>query len=589
MVSANYFIRGKYIFFKLIKADKSSIFIKKNKEVSFLENTEKTETGLGSNFIRTFIEEDLKSSKVDQVHTRFPPEPNGYLHIGHAKAIVINYETAKEFGGIYNLRFDDTNPVKEDTEYEEAIKKDIKWLGYDWQDRLYYASDYFETLYEYAVKLIRKGLAYVCDLSQEEMKSYRGNLVEPGKNSPYRERSVDENLDLFRRMREGEFEEGSKVLRAKIDMSSPNINLRDPVMYRILKKNHHRTGDKWVIYPSYDFTHGQSDSIEKISHSLCDISFENHRPLYEWFIEKLEIYPSHQIEFARLNLTYTITSKRFLKNLVDKNIVEGWDDPRMPTISGLRRRGVPPESIIEFMKSVGVSKKDSLIDIANFEFFIRDNLKNTSLHVMAVLDPVKLTLVNYPENLKEEIEMETLPNSDSNSIRKIPFSGHLFVERSDYIDSEDPNFFRLRPGNFVKLRKSYIIKCISSIKNENGEITEILCEYLPESKKEMKAEGKKVKGIIHWVSQENSTECTVKLYDRLFTVENPLELKGSDINDIVNHESIQTITNCRIESQVVQDAKPSDRYQFIRNGFFCVDSESFSEGHPVYIRTLTAR
>lgn len=589
MVSANYFIRGKYIFFKLIKADKSSIFIKKNKEVSFLENTEKTETGLGSNFIRTFIEEDLKSSKVDQVHTRFPPEPNGYLHIGHAKAIVINYETAKEFGGIYNLRFDDTNPVKEDTEYEEAIKKDIKWLGYDWQDRLYYASDYFETLYEYAVKLIRKGLAYVCDLSQEEMKSYRGNLVEPGKNSPYRERSVDENLDLFRRMREGEFEEGSKVLRAKIDMSSPNINLRDPVMYRILKKNHHRTGDKWVIYPSYDFTHGQSDSIEKISHSLCDISFENHRPLYEWFIEKLEIYPSRQIEFARLNLTYTITSKRFLKNLVDKNIVEGWDDPRMPTISGLRRRGVPPESIIEFMKSVGVSKKDSLIDIANFEFFIRDNLKNTSLHVMAVLDPVKLTLVNYPENLKEEIEMETLPNSDSNSIRKIPFSGHLFVERSDYIDSEDPNFFRLRPGNFVKLRKSYIIKCISSIKNENGEITEILCEYLPESKKEMKAEGKKVKGIIHWVSQENSTECTVKLYDRLFTVENPLELKGSDINDIVNHESIQTITNCRIESQVVQDAKPSDRYQFIRNGFFCVDSESFSEGHPVYIRTLTAR
>ncbi|MBN2857750.1 MAG: glutamine--tRNA ligase/YqeY domain fusion protein [Candidatus Delongbacteria bacterium] len=554
-----------------------------------MENNEKTETGLGSNFIRTFIEEDLKSGKVSQVHTRFPPEPNGYLHIGHAKAIVINYETAKEFGGIYNLRFDDTNPVKEDTEYEEAIKKDIKWLGYDWEDRLYYASDYFETLYEYAVKLINKGLAYVCDLSQDEMKTYRGNLTEPGKNSPYRERSVDENLDLFRRMREGEFEEGSKVLRAKIDMSSPNINMRDPVMYRILKKSHHRTGSKWVIYPSYDFTHGQSDSIEKISHSLCDISFENHRPLYEWFIEKLEIYPSRQIEFARLNLTYTITSKRFLKNLVDRNIVEGWDDPRMPTLCGLRRRGVPPESIIEFMKSVGVSKKDSLIDVGNFEFYIRENLKNSSPHVMAVLDPVKLTIVNYPEGAKEEVEMDTLPNSETNTIRKVAFTGHLFVERSDYTDDEDPDFFRLRPGNYVKLRKAYIIKCLSAVKNDDGEISEILCEYLPDSKKEMKAEGKKVKGIIHWLSQKNSTDCTVRLYDRLFSVENPLEVKDADINLLVNPESVKILNNCKIESSVADNIKPSARYQFIRNGFFCADPEEFSVESPVFNRTLTAR
>lgn len=567
----------------------SSIFIKKNNEVSFLENTEKTETGLGSNFIRTFIEEDLKSGKVNEIHTRFPPEPNGYLHIGHAKAIVINYETAKEFGGLYNLRFDDTNPVKEDTEYEEAIKKDIQWLGYDWGERLHYASDYFETLYEFAVKLIKKGLAYVCDLSQEEMKSYRGNLTEPGKNSPYRERSVEENLDLFSRMRAGEFEEGSKVLRAKIDMASPNINMRDPVMYRILKKNHHRTGDKWVIYPSYDFTHGQSDSIEKISHSLCDISFENHRPLYEWFIEKLEIYPSRQIEFARLNLTYTITSKRFLKNLVERNIVSGWDDPRMPTLCGLRRRGVPPESIIEFMKSVGVSKKDSLIDIGNFEFYIRENLKITSSHVMAVLDPVRLTIVNYPEGFSEEVEIDSLPNSDLNEICKIPFSGNLYVERSDYTDSDDPDFFRLRPGNYVKLRKSYIIKCLSAVKNEDGEVTEILCEYLPDSKKEMKAEGRKVKGIIHWLSQENSTNCTVRLYDRLFNVENPLEVRDADINDLVNPGSVKTIKNCRIGNEVVKNMKPSDRYQFIRNGFFCVDAEESSDAHPVFNRTLTAR
>lgn len=554
-----------------------------------MENTEKTETGLGSNFIRTFIEEDLKSGKVTKVHTRFPPEPNGYLHIGHAKAIVINYETAKEFGGLYNLRFDDTNPVKEDTEYEEAIKKDIKWLGYDWEDRLYYASDYFETLYEYALKLIKKDLAYVCDLSQEEMKTYRGNLTEPGKNSPYRQRTVEENLDLFRRMREGEFEEGSKVLRAKIDMSSPNINMRDPVMYRILKKSHHRTGEKWVIYPSYDFTHGQSDSIEKISHSLCDISFENHRPLYDWFIEKLEIYPSRQIEFARLNLTYTITSKRFLKNLVDKNMVEGWDDPRMPTLCGLRRRGVPPEAIIEFMKSVGVSKKDSLIDVGNFEFYIRENLKNSSPHAMAVLDPVKLTIVNYPENLKEEFEIDTLPKSESNTIRKVPFSGCLYVERSDYTDSDDPDFFRLRPGNYVKLRKSYIVKCISAVKNERGDITEILCEYLPESKKEMKVDGKKVKGIIHWLSQDSSTECTVRLYDRLFAVENPLEVKDGDINAMVDTESLKVLNNCKIESSVAENLNPSGRYQFIRNGFFCVDAKDTSKELPVFNRTLTAR
>ncbi len=544
--------------------------------------------GMGSNFIKTFIEEDLKNKRFDRVHTRFPPEPNGYLHIGHAKAITISYETAKEFGGLYNLRFDDTNPVKEDTEYEEAIKRDIKWLGYDWEDRLYYASDYFDLLFEYALKLINKGLAYVCDLSQDEIREYRGSLTEPGKESPYRNRSIEENLDLFIRMKNGEYEEGSKVLRAKIDMSSPNINLRDPVMYRILKKSHHRSGDKWVIYPSYDFTHGQSDSLERITHSLCDISFENHRPLYEWFMEKLDIFRSRQIEFARLNLTYTITSKRFLKQLVDQKIVEGWDDPRMPTLIGLRRRGVPPEAIIEFMKSVGVSKKENVIDIANFEYCIRENLKRTSPHVMAVLDPVKLTLINYPENGSEYMEMDSLPNLPDENKRNIAFSKNLFVERNDYSDTDDPSFYRLSPGKYVKLRKAYIIKCLSAIKDLNGNVNEILCEYIPDTKTGTECNGKKIKGIIHWVSQSDSAECTVRLYDRLFTVENPLDAKDKDFTELINYDSMKILTNCRIEKYAL-GANSEDRFQFERNGYFCVDMKDSNEKELVFNRTLALR
>ncbi|MFO7810696.1 MAG: glutamine--tRNA ligase/YqeY domain fusion protein [Candidatus Delongbacteria bacterium] len=544
---------------------------------------------MNSNFIRTIIEEDIKNGKIKEVHTRFPPEPNGYLHIGHAKAIVINYETAREFNGLYNLRFDDTNPLNEDREYEEAIKRDIKWLGYDWGDRLYYASDYFDQLYEFAEYLIRTGNAYVCELSVEKMKELRGTLSTPGINSPYRDRSTKENLDIFRRMKKGEFEEGSKVLRAKIDMASPNINLRDPVMYRIIKKPHHRTGRKWLIYPSYDFTHGQCDSIEKITHSLCDISFENHRPLYDWFINKLGIYPSRQIEFARLNLTYTVTSKRFLKSLVEKNIVDGWDDPRMPTIIGMRRRGVPPKAIIDFMKGAGVSKKENLIDIENFEYTVRDHLKRTSRHVMAVLEPVKLTIINYPENKTEEIEMETFSGQNTTPKRKVPFTRNLFVERSDYSDTQDPAFFRLTPGQMVKLRKSYILKCISDVRDEKGCVTEIICRYLPGTLREMKVDGKKIKGIIHWVSQSYSTDCTVRLYDRLFNIENPLEEKNADLTGFVDRNSLKKLTGCKIESSVREVLSAETRFQFIRNGYFCVDMKDSSKDAPVFNKTLSMR
>lgn len=546
------------------------------------------EEGLGSNFIRTYIEEDLKSGRFDRVHTRFPPEPNGYLHIGHAKAITISYETAREFGGSYNLRFDDTNPVKEDLEYEEAIKRDIRWLGYDWEDRLYYASDYFDKLYEYAVTLIRKGLAYVCDLTQDEMKEFRGSITSPGKNSPFRERSVEENLDLFRRMREGEYEEGEKVLRAKIDMTSPNMNMRDPVMYRILKKNHHRTGSKWVIYPSYDFAHGQSDSIENITHSLCDISFENHRPLYEWFIEKLEIFKTRQIEFARLNLTYMITSKRYLKKLVDDKIVEGWDDPRMPTIIGMRRRGIPSEAIIDFMKNAGVSKKENLINIENFEYVVREYLKRSSPMVMAVLDPVELHIVNYPEGKIEKFETEVLPGKDEVKTREIPFSNRLYVERSDFSPEDDPSFYRLKPNGYVKLRKSYILKCTGTETDNTGHITRILCEYIPDSSKVTEVEGKKVKGIIHWVSAAHSVRCKVRTYERLFTAENPLEAINKDISDVINRNSLKVYESCMIDNWISK-AEPEERFQFIRNGFFCADMKEKEYGVPVFNRTLTLK
>jgi glutaminyl-tRNA synthetase len=416
------------------------------------------------------------------------------------------------------------------------------------------------------------------------MKEYRGSLSEPGKNSPNRNRTVEENISLFEKMRKGEFEEGSMVLRAKIDMSSPNINMRDPVMYRILKKSHHRTGNKWVIYPSYDFTHGQSDSIEGITHSLCDISFENHRPLYEWFIQNLGIYPSRQIEFARLNLTYTITSKRFLKKLVDEKIVSGWDDPRMPTLIGMRRKGIPPEAIIEFMKSVGVSKKDSLIDVANFEFYVRENLKKTSPHVSAILDPVKLTIVNYPDELSEEMEMDSLAGGYEVK-RTVPLSKDLLIERTDYREENDPDFFRLSPGKYVKLRKSYMVKCISAVKDGSGKVTEVLCEYVPDSLKKMDIDGKKIKGIIHWLSEKNSVKCSVRLYGRLFTVESPLDAKDKDFSELVDPGSVTVLENCVVE-KFAASASPEMRFQFIRNGYFCADIKDHSPDSPVFNRTL---
>lgn len=541
-----------------------------------------------SNFIKTFIDEDLKKGRFKKVHTRFPPEPSGYLHIGHAKAIVISYGIAEEYDGKYNLRFDDTNPLKEDKEYELGIIRDIKWLGYDWEDRLFYASDYFPVLYDFAIKLIKKGKAYVCDLNADEMKEYRGTLTKPGKNSPFRDRSIEENLELFEKMKNGKSSEGSKVLRAKIDMSSPNMNMRDPVMYRILFKEHHRTGNKWCIYPSYDFTHGQSDSIEGISHSLCDLSFENHRPLYDWFIEELDIFHSRQIEFSRLNLTNTVTSKRKLKELVDNGIVTGWDDPRLPTLIGLRRRGVPAEAIREFVTEIGTSKKEGVIDISTLDYYIRENLKRTSSHVMAVVDPVKLIINDYPEDKCEIFNLENLPNSEDTETREVKFTKTLYVERDDVREESDSKFFRLSLGNYVKLRKSYIVKCTEIVKNKNGEIDIVYCDLVPDSQKSMKVNDKKVKGIIHWVSADHSVDAEVRVYHRLFTKENPLEDKNIDFKEYINPNSMQVHKNCKVEDSILK-AKPEDRFQFERVGYFCVDMKDSSQGNLVFNKTISLR
>ncbi len=531
-----------------------------------------------SDFIREIIKEDLRTGKYGgRVHTRFPPEPNGYLHIGHAKSICLNFGIAEEFGGFCNLRFDDTNPIKEEAEYVEAIKEDVRWLGFDWEDREYYASDYFEQLYEWAVELIKKGKAYVDSLSPEEIKEYRGSFGKPGKESPYRNRSVEENLDLFERMRAGEFKEGEHVLRAKIDMSSGNMNLRDPIMYRILHATHHRTGDKWCIYPTYDWAHGQCDSIEGITHSICTLEFEDHRPLYDWFLDQLGIYHPQQIEFARLNLSYTVLSKRRLVQLVEGGYVNGWDDPRMPTIAGMRRRGYTPEAIRNFCERIGVSKNESVVDIALLEHCVREDLNKRAPRVFGVLRPLKVVLVNYPEDLVEEMECINNPEDPSMGTRKVPFSRVLYIERDDFREDPPPKWFRLAPGREVRLRYAYYITCVDVVKNENGEVVELHCTYDPETRGGWAPDGRKVRGTLHWVSAAHSLEAEIRLYDRLFLKPNPLDVEeGEDFTANLNPHSLEILTSCRVEPSL-KGAAPGSRYQFERQGYFCVDPDSTDE------------
>ena len=540
-----------------------------------------------SNFIRTIIEEDLRTGKYGgRVHTRFPPEPNGYLHIGHAKAISINFGLAEDYNGLCNLRFDDTNPAKEEMEYVESMIEDIHWLGYDWGDRLFFASDYFEQLYEWAVQLINQGKAYVDDLSAEEIRAYRGTLTEPGKESPYRDRSVEENLDLFERMRAGEFPEGSRVLRAKIDMSSPNINMRDPVMYRILYESHHRTGDEWCIYPLYDWAHGQSDSIEGITHSLCSLEFENHRPLYNWFLEQLDIYQPQQIEFARLNLTHTIMHKRKLIRLVEAGHVGGWDDPRMPTLSGMRRRGYTPAAIRNFCDAVGVARSNSVVELAMLEHAVRDDLNRQAPRALAVLDPLRIVIENYPEDQVEEFEVPTYPQDrGSTETRVVPFSRQVYVEREDFMEDAPKKFFRLAPGREVRLLGAYYVTCTGVVKDEAGNVIELRCTYDPESRGGATPDGRKVKGTLHWVSADHAVPAEVRLYDTLFTKEDPEE--GGDFMDNLNPDSLQVIPEAMVEPDLAS-ARPGDRFQFMRQGYFVVDPDSTPE-KLVFNRTVSLR
>ena len=543
-----------------------------------------------SHFIRNIIAEDLKKNKNQgRVHTRFPPEPNGYLHIGHAKAICLNFGLAAEFGGLCNLRFDDTNPSKEEVEYVESIKADVRWLGFDWGDREHYASDYFEQLYQYALQLIRAGKAYVCDLSADDVREYRGTLTEAGKNSPYRDRSVAENLDLFERMRAAEFPDGSRTLRAKIDMASANLNMRDPIMYRILRATHHRTGDKWCLYPTYDFAHGQSDSIEGITHSICTLEFEDHRPLYDWFLDALNIHHPQQIEFARLNLTYTVMSKRKLLELVEQGRVAGWDDPRMPTIAGLRRRGYTPEAIRSFCERIGVAKRHSTVDIAMLEHCLREDLNRSAPRVMAVLRPLRVVLDNYPEERVEELEAVNNPEDPGMGTRKVPFSRVLYIEQEDFREDPPKQFFRLAPGREVRLRYAYIIKCVDVVKDpETGAVTELRCTYDPETKSGSAQSNRKVKATLHWVSAAQAIEAEVRSYDHLFSKENPEDVEESaDWTANLNPTSLETLTSCRVEPSL-KGATPGNRYQFERLGYFCVDTDS-SDGRMVFNRTVTLR
>ena len=540
-----------------------------------------------TDFIRNTIREDLKKSNK-KIHTRFPPEPNGYLHIGHAKAICLNFELADEYNGICNLRFDDTNPSKEEPEYVESIKRDIRWLGFDWGEREYYASDYFEKLYEFAVTLIKKGKAYICELNSEEIRKYRGTLKTPGKESPYRKRNPEENLKLFEDMRDGRYPDGSKVLRAKIDMSSPNLNMRDPVMYRILHRSHHRTGNKWCIYPTYDWAHGQSDSIENITHSICTLEFEDHRPLYDWFIKQLGVHHPRQIEFARLNLTYTVMSKRKLLELVKNNYVNGWDDPRMPTISGMRRRGYTPDAIRNFCSQIGVAKAESTIDIAYLEHFVREDLNKKAPRVMAVLNPLKVVIDNYPDNAEEELAAVNNPEDSSSGTRNIPFSKTLYIEREDFMEDPPKKFYRLSPEREVRLRYAYFIKCTDVVKDKNGKVSELHCTYDPSTKGGDAPDGRKVKATLHWVSAKHSIPSEARLYDRLFTNENPLKIEESDdFKENFNPNSLIVIKHCRLEPSL-SSAKPGKIYQFERLGYFCVDPDT-TDKKIVFNRTATLK
>lgn len=542
-----------------------------------------------ANFIRDIIKEDLEKGIYKGVVTRFPPEPNGYLHIGHAKSIHINFSLAEEFGGHCNLRFDDTNPSKEEQEYVDSIIEDVKWLGYDWQDRLYYASDYFERLYEYAIELIKKGKAYVCDLSQEEIRKYRGTLTEPGIESPYRNRSIEENLDLFERMRKGEFPDGSRVLRAKIDMSSGNINLRDPVMYRIKHESHHRTGDKWCIYPMYDFAHPISDSIEGITHSICTMEYEDHRPLYDWFLDQLGIFHPKQIEFARLNLSHTVLSKRKLLRLVNEGHVTGWDDPRMPTIAGMRRRGYTPEAIRDFCERIGVGKKESIADMALLEYCVREHLNKIAMRVMAVLRPLKVNIINYPQGLVEEMDAINNPEDPEAGTRKVPFSKTIYIESDDFMEHPPKEFYRLTVGREVRLRYAYFIKCVDVIKDKTGEIVELLCTYDPATKGGNAPDGRKVKATLHWVSAPHAIDAEVRLYDYLFIKKDPNNAEeGKDFIDYLNPRSLDILTSCKLEPSL-KDAKPGERFQFERLGYFCVDSKDSKPERLVFNRIVTLK
>ncbi|MCK5545539.1 MAG: glutamine--tRNA ligase/YqeY domain fusion protein [Desulfobulbaceae bacterium] len=549
------------------------------------------ETTLSSNFIRAIVAEDLRANKNNgRVVTRFPPEPNGHLHIGHAKAICINFGIATENNGVCHMRFDDTNPVKEDPKYAEAILKDVGWLGFDWGDNLFHSSDYFDKLHDYAVQLIKMGKAYVCSLTADETRAFRGTLTEPGKDSPYRDRSVEENLDLFERMRGGEFEDGTHVLRAKIDMASPNLNMRDPVIYRIRKADHHRTGDKWCIYPMYDYTHCLSDSIEGITHSLCSLEFEDHRPLYDWVLDTLETecHPQ-QIEFARLNLNYTVMSKRKMIQLVDNGHVKGWDDPRMLTIAGIRRRGYTPESIRNFCELIGVSKKESRIDMGVLENCVRDDLNERAPRAMGVLHPLKLIIDNYPEKLVEEMDGLNHPKNPDMGVRKVPFCREIYIERDDFLEDPPKKFFRLAPGREVRLRFAYLVTCKSVVKDKTtGEVIEVHCSYDPETRGGSAPDGRKVKGTIHWVSARHGVKAEIRIYDRLFEREDPEGDKETNFQTHLNPNSLEILTESRVEPSLV-DAEPGARYQFERQGYFCVDSKDSSPERLVFNRTVTLR
>ncbi len=542
------------------------------------------------NFIREIIDEDLRSGRFARVHTRFPPEPNGYLHIGHAKSICLNFGLARDYNGLCNLRFDDTNPETESVEYAESIRDNVRWLGFDWQNREYYASDYFEMLYDLAVDLVRKGKAYVCDLTVEQVREYRGTVTKAGTESPWRNRTVEENQDLFRRMRAGEFPDGSKTLRAKIDMASPNMLLRDPLMYRIRRRHHYRTGDAWCIYPTYDWAHGQSDSIEGITHSICTLEFEVHRPLYDWYLDALGIHHPRQIEFARMNLSHTVLSKRRLLELVEGGFVTGWDDPRMPTISGIRRRGYTPEAVRQFAEMVGVAKDDNIVDVALLEMCGRDHLNRIAPRRMAVLRPLKVVVENYPEGEVEEFDAVNNPEDPAAGTRKVPFSRELYIEREDFMEVPAPKYYRLSPGKEVRLRYAYWVKCVGVVKDARGDITEIRCTYDPATRGgDNPPDGRKVKATLHWVSAPHAAEAEVRLYETLFTVRNPTDApEGADYKSFINPKSLETVRGCKVERSL-RDAAAGERFQFERLGYFVADEKDSKPGHPVFNRTVTLK